>query len=86
MDIQVPIQVLDRCSIPRGGHTVDQVWVHWSGYDVVLDTCPPGRMRLLCASVFRSSRLGTTGFSWREDCQHSPEVVHREAEANGKYY
>jgi hypothetical protein len=38
MDIQVPIQVLDRCSISRGGHTVDQVWVRWSGYDAALDT------------------------------------------------
>jgi hypothetical protein len=38
MDIQVPIQVLDQCSISRGGHTVDQVRVRWSGYDAALDT------------------------------------------------
>lgn len=36
--LQVPVQVLNRCLIQRGGSMVAQVNVCWSGLDVALAT------------------------------------------------
>jgi hypothetical protein len=38
VDNQVPAQVLDRRTISRGGCSVDQVLVRWSGFDEALNT------------------------------------------------
>jgi hypothetical protein len=85
VQLQFPVQVLDRRSITRGGASIDQVLIRWSGFDDVLSTWED--YDALCQQFPRAAAWGQAASQGEGNVSlsnatyaHGPEQVRRGAE------